>query len=201
MPIRTPAAPAESLESLRAGLELVLDAPVEDVVLRMAAAPHDKAPGLQHAVYSVGLDDLASGDGLSRAKLVAWRYLLGEGDNITQAAEVFYDEKNETHEFLALNEGPFVQPTATALQAAEQAERVQRGSYELRVLRIPALYVVALWLKDDSGEDDLFVPMEPTHHALVPGQTYSREELDAILSVAAKERLGFDDSPESLTRA
>lgn len=35
-----------------------------------------------------------------------------------------------------------------------------RNPYELRLLRIPALYVMALWLH--SPTDDLLVPLEPS---------------------------------------
>ena len=39
--------------------------------------------------------------------------------------------------------------------------RIRDGKVEARVIRIPALYVMALWLKDLEGDKDVIVPMAP----------------------------------------
>jgi hypothetical protein len=85
--------------------------------------------------------------------------------------------------------------TLAALDRARSA--VTTGSFELRVLRIPALYVMALWLHGESGNRDVVIPMAPTHHLLEPGRAYEGGEFTSTLAPAASERLEFDDSPRS----
>ena len=55
------------------------------------------------------------------------------------------------------------------------------GNYEVRMLRVPALYVVALWLKDLDGDDDLIVPLVPAPAFLEAGRAYREAEfLDTL---------------------
>ena len=61
-----------------------------------------------------------------------------------------------------LTKGPFVSSTAESLRTAEALEPVQDADFELRLLRAPALNLLALWLHT-SGSDDLFVPLDPRH--------------------------------------
>ncbi len=51
---------------------------------------------------------------------------------------------------------------ARAIEVAEAAPATAAGNYELRLIRAPALYVTAVWLKDRSGKaDDFFVVVPP----------------------------------------
>ncbi len=45
-------------------------------------------------------------------------------------------------------------------------EEVAKDDFELRVLRIPALYVMAFWLHGEKK--DILVPMPPTNSRLNP---------------------------------
>jgi hypothetical protein len=46
-----------------------------------------------------------------------------------------------------VNAGPFVEGFVRAVPAAEHSSEADADDYEVRELRIPALYVVALWLR------------------------------------------------------
>jgi hypothetical protein len=62
-------------------------------------------------------------------------------------------------------------------------------------LRLPAVYLMALWLKDRSEDDDLLVPLAPTPPGVEPGRSYDESELFALLRDQARSRP--DDSDET----
>ena len=98
--------------------------------------------------------------------------------------------------FTHLNEGPFVQATADALAGLEDRPEVAAGSYQVRMVRIPALYVVALWLEDLDGDADLVLPLAPAPVFLDTGRLYGEREFLDVLAGPARERLAFDDTPQ-----
>ena len=132
-----------------------------------------------HPVYTLGLDDLAAGKGLETACLEAWRYLLVANHQVRHAAEVLPGPQGGCR-FGMLTNG-FVSGAEQAFALAEGLPEVRNGAYEIRALRVPALYVMALWLKDLHGQQDRFIvlpPVFPPPQALTP---YSASELLAIL--------------------
>ena len=161
--------------------------------IRGAAATRGMADaagaGTPHESYHLGLDSIEAKKGVAAAKSIGWRYLLAGGPaGRGLAAEVH--SRDRGYEFAGLNEGPFVQ------QVADQIENL-RGKigdkdYEPRLLRIPALYVAALWLKGKN--DDLFVPLQPSHPALEPHRVYSRMDFEAALEKAAREMKSAEPS-------
>jgi hypothetical protein len=150
MALRSLALSDSALETIRAG------------VARLAARPEYRDRGLgraegldvaaPHDVYTVGLDALAAGGGLEAAEPVGRRVLLMRGADSVATAEL---DDPEGAGGLSANEGPFAEATARAISRVESWPEVADGDYELRVLRLPALYLMALWLKDESGDRDL----------------------------------------------
>jgi hypothetical protein len=135
-----------------------------------------------HESFHLGLDSIEAKKGVAGAESIGWRYLLSGGPaGSGLAAEVH--SRDRGFEFAGLNEGPFVQ------QIADQIEKVRgqigNKDYEPRLLRIPALYIAALWLKGKN--DDLFIPLQPSHPAVEPHRVYSRKDFEAALEKAAKE--------------
>jgi hypothetical protein len=115
-----------------------------------------------HQVFNLQLDDLRSGAGLNAAKPTGWRYLVREGDRVLAAAESVSDPAGEGPVFSQFNEGPFVPATAGALAVAGSDRRVVDRRFTPRLLHIPALHAMALWLHpDDADDDDLLVPLAP----------------------------------------
>ncbi len=129
-------------------------------------------PGRQavHCIYSVGfrhLKDLKDLSGVE--KPLAWRFIAGGHKKMKTAAACW-----STHE----SGGPAAK-VLCALQAPEMAEILANAEllnnlselsdhssqqYELRVLRIPALYLEAFWLKSQSTQaPDWIIP-----YGLVP---------------------------------
>ena len=86
------------------------------------------------------------------------------------------------------NEGPFVSATAAAIASAEQDPRLAGGDYEVRLLRIPALYFMALWLKDNRGDGDVLIPLVPIPPPFDAGHTYPPGDVLSELAAEARKR-------------
>ena len=105
-------------------------------------------------------DDINAGAGLDRARAVGWRHLVTEHGKAIASAETTVAQDGKTHVPSHVDEGPFVDATAAAVAAAQALPAVAAGDFEIRVLRIPALYFMALWLH--STATDLLMPLEPS---------------------------------------
>jgi hypothetical protein len=192
MPIRFSTAPDEAERLARAAVHEVADtAPWRAA----ATGPDTVALTTPHVVHGIGLDALAARQPLTGAAPVAWQFLVETPTGPVASTEVALDATGEPTAFTQLNEGPFVQATTAALDTARRVPEVVRGDYELRVLRIPALYLVALWLKDRGGTEDLFLPLDPAPEFIEAGRPYRGDELLDALAGPARSRLAVDRPP------
>lgn len=178
MPLTLPEPPANGLDVLREVLDLHRG--VESVAGNFTAEAPDEslAVAAPHQVYFVGLDSVARGELLSAAELVGWRYLLLRGDAPHAAAELSISGEAGGLEFSSINEGPFVESTVGSISLAEGLEEIRADDYEVRLLKIPGLNVVVLWLK---GGTDVLIPLGGSHTALSPDTTYTEAELITAL--------------------
>jgi hypothetical protein len=150
-----------------------------------------------HAVHNLRLADVAKPGRLADAPMIAWRYLVEEDGAAVASAEVGVDEQGDVRGFDHLNEGPFATATAAAEEAAAKLPQVRDGKVEARVIRIPALYVMALWLKDLDGDDDVVIPMAPAPPFLEANRPYTEREFLRAVAGPAKERQEFSNAPET----
>jgi hypothetical protein len=196
MPIETPEAPKPSIEALRTMLPaLVASAGVRQTAPRFAASllasPQNLAsPGLSYPVYALGLADVASGAGVRKAKLSAWRHeFAAEGEVVS--AEVSAGRRPQ---FAGLNVNSRFRSVQQELRlAAETAADFAGKSYEARLLQISAMGVRALWLKAKSrSHADVVIPLAPTRRELTAGRHYSPEEFVAALKGAAEAMLAAE---------
>jgi len=162
MAINTKQPPDAATAALHSGLGQIRGATAP-----RALAAETAGAGTPHESYHLGLDSIEAKKGVAAAEPVGWRYLIAGGPaGRGLAAEVH--SRPGGFEFAGLNEGPFVQ------QVADQIEKLRpeigNKDYEPRLLKIPALYIAALWLKGQN--DDLFVPLEPSHPAVEPHRVY-----------------------------
>jgi hypothetical protein len=149
-------------------------------------------PVLSSPVYVLGLDAIVAGHDLSAAKLALWTHFFpsaGDDDNQLVAADVNAD----TSRFASLKEGPQVRAFYREVQTLQQAPDIGLRSFELAQLRIPALHVKAVWLKDKAGTNDVVIPIAPTNPALTPGRRYSVAEFLAGLRPAAESAIAHTD--------
>jgi len=165
-----------------------------------AARLHTSVP---HPVYLLKLEDLAKGESVSSARRVGTRFLLVQDGKPVAAAELpepavasAAARASQGNSPAQLNRGPFVQGTHAAIEHAETLHEVRSNDYELRLLRVPALYLEALWLHSPQGAD-ILIPVEPAPPELVAGQSYNPTELVGALRSRAAQLAQFDSSPTS----
>jgi hypothetical protein len=138
-----------------------------------------------HPIFTVALERLASGDQpLDAAELVGWRALLEENERVVAAVELPGEDPGAAGALV--NRGAFVQSTVVALTTAERHERVASERLELRLLRVNALYLLALWLHPADGDGDLFLPLAPAPAPFRAGVPYERTAFETELSEMAR---------------
>jgi hypothetical protein len=113
----------------------------------------------------MSMEDVTAGGGLDRAKPVGWRFLVQSGGRTVASAETTRGPDgggggSGSDEVSHFNEGPFVAATEKALASVRGLTQVQAAGFDVRLLRIPAVYMMALWLH--SPATDLLVPMAPS---------------------------------------
>ena len=149
---------------------------------------------LSHAVYDLRLADLAQGRGLDAAEETGTRHLLMCGEEAVAAVEDSLGMGSADP--VDLNTGRFARSTADAVRLLESQEAVKGGSYELRLLRIAALHLVALWLKsDDTAAPDLVLVLPPAPPDLQVDVPYVADDLLALLRPRAVPKAAFKFHP------
>lgn len=182
--------PEQGLKIVRQGVGQLITSAPGGASPMAEAAPSQLNIAAPHPVYFVGLTDLAEGNFLSAAVLIGWRYILLEGEETIGAATLKVGEDEEQLQFSHVSHGPFVKNTVEGIGRAENLPEVQGNEFELRLLDIPSLYVVSLWL---HGEEDRLLPLPPTNRALEPYRMYSGGEMAAALRGPAIERLNSEE--------
>jgi hypothetical protein len=184
MTIRAAEATQSEIDEVRSHLSSLAGRPQYTTRALGMGGPPSVALSAPHDVYTLGLDQLAGGAALGDARPVGRRFLVMDADDAIASAEVAPGGGG-----FQSNEGPFVVATAAAIRDAESDPELADGLYELRLLRIPAIYLVALWLKDDHGDADVLIPLSPAPAALETGRRYRPAELLPELRGLASEQL------------
>jgi hypothetical protein len=159
MPLHLPDAPSDTPDRVMSKLHAFADAGKFTTKALRGARKDHLALSAPHQVFTMGLDDITSGAGLDRARPVGWRFLIEEDGKLIASAETT-PAPDGTHEVSHFNEGPFEAATDNAMKAVRKLPQLQAVDYELRLLRIPALYMMALWLH--APATDLLVPLSPS---------------------------------------
>jgi hypothetical protein len=188
MTIRPVEVSQESVDAVREHLEAVAGRPEFPERALTESATRGVSLSAAHDVYSAGVDQLAAGRGLASATPVARAFLVMDGPNAVASVE-----QDTEGGGVSSTEGPFAEATARAIERAEEDPRLADGDYELRVLRVPGLYLIAVWLKDLNGDGDVVIPLDPAPAPLEAGRSYRLDELEPELASMSRERLSFDD--------
>lgn len=195
MPLQKPEPPGAVSEISRQELERLRSAVPPDERERTQFSLGDAYP-----VYRGSLRAFAEGKGLDTAALGAWRQLISVEQAPIAMMEVSMGKDGNSFRFSSINHGPFVEATARALTIAEHSSRIQEGAFELRLLQVPALYLLAIWLKntEDSREtlvavEDTLVPVAPAPDNLIANREYLGREFEQALQEVARTRLAQSD--------
>lgn len=159
MPLHLPDPPPGVLDKVRSKLHAFADGSKFSTKALRGARKGQLDLSTPHQIFTMGLDDITTGAGLDRAQPAGWRYLIEDGGQLIASAESTL-APDGTHEVSQFTEGPFVAETDKAVKAVRKLPQLEAAGFELRLLRIPALYVMALWLH--APATDLLVPLAPS---------------------------------------
>jgi hypothetical protein len=185
MNLNTMKDPAGAQNLVAQTLTQILARPGTPDALRLVPASN-LASGMPHLVFDMGLADVLKGASLPSLNTPgACRYLIQDtrpGGGVVAAIELELDSSGYAAKFFrSVNCGPFVDGFAKALNVAT---RQSGGPYNLHLLRVPALYVMALWLVPAAGEAVL-VPIDPKPTGLSQ-TTYNAADFLAALKPLAQ---------------
>lgn len=185
MPIKKMSAPKESVvlshewAAKRAGRKRAVRSRSEE----------DEDALLSHAVYHACAAELLDDKGLDKAQLVAWRhfhYHPGEG---YVAHEIRIGEQPGEHFFNAAHTGATIAEIRALALKAESLRELEKDNYELALLRLPALKIMAVWLRATLRKNDYFIPLSPCFHGLLAGKLYKAKDFLAIAKKVAQAYL------------
>ncbi|MGW1374230.1 hypothetical protein ACWD6P_08120 [Streptomyces sp. NPDC002446] len=161
MPLHVSPAPAPALRSVLTALgspTAVREAPVP--ALRAHQGPLSPDHPLPFHVW----DDVSRAGGTPCTRLAGWSFLVRGGERAVATAEAMLTADGWT--FGRFCGGPYVASTEQALAQADTLS----APYQPRLLSVPELYMLTLWLHHDLAADgseglpapgDLLIPLAP----------------------------------------
>ncbi|MEU3215646.1 hypothetical protein [Streptomyces sp. NPDC006971] len=182
MPLHVPPAPAPALRSVLAALgspTAVREA--RTPALRSAQGP--LSPELPLPVHV--LDRIGPGGVAPATRLAGWRFLIRDSGRAVAAADTMLTPDGWA--FSHFFEGPYVPATELALRQAETVT----PHYQPRLLSVPALYMLALWLHADPEADasggslapaDLLVPLAPAPPGIAAHRAHRVADLLSLMT-------------------
>ncbi len=155
------------------------------------------------AVYLLSARQLANTQPLSVARRGGWRFLVLQGRRAVAAVDLDAAKSGRPAAVSHISAGPYVEWTARAIRFAQLQPAVKRHDFEVRIVKVPSIYVYALWLH--SAERDLLIPFAHSSVRLARGQRRSKTPLRvfdpttcfALLRSLAAAGKPFDNSPRS----
>ncbi|MFF3849731.1 hypothetical protein [Streptomyces sp. NPDC002328] len=182
MPLHVPPAPAPALRS-------VLTALASPTAVSGARTPSLRtAEGTATPELPLPLHvlDRITPEGVSATRLAGWRFLIRCGDRAVAAAET--ELTADGWAFSHFFEGPYIGSTERALRQAESMPQ----PYQARLLSVPGLYMLTLWLHGDCASDgatghpaatDLLVPLAPAPPGIAAHRPLRVAELLPVLTL------------------
>ncbi|MET9773064.1 hypothetical protein ABZ023_02215 [Streptomyces sp. NPDC006367] len=181
MPLHALPAPAPALRS-------VLTALSSPTAVREARTPSllgAQGPLAPELPLPLHVLDGVSAEGVTATRLTGWRFLVHCGDRAVAAAETMLTPDGWA--FSRFFEGPYIASTERALRQAEALSQ----SYQPRLLSVPGLYMLTLWLHGDCAADaaaghpgatDLLVPLAPAPPGIAAHRPHRVAELLPVLT-------------------
>ena len=181
MPLHVPPAPAPALRS-------VLTALSSPTAVREARTPSllvAQGPASAELPLPVLVLDRTTPDGGTATRLAGWRFLIRTGDRAVAAADTVLTADGWT--FSRFFEGPYITSTELALRQADAMAQ----PYQPRLLSVPSLYMLALWLHGDPAADgatghpaatDLLVPLAPAPPGIAAHRPHRFADLLPVLT-------------------
>jgi hypothetical protein len=138
--------------------------------------------GQPHQVYYISPNSLVHEGSLTSARAVAWRNVqYAFGGSVAKEVDTALDATNT--QVTSVNQGPYSSVPSEQIEALKKREQDGDENFEIRILRIPEVYLVALWLH--SFKSDIIIPVAPTPPNFVAGRDYTPAQLGESLSSVA----------------
>ncbi|MET8956218.1 hypothetical protein ACWEO4_25755 [Streptomyces sp. NPDC004393] len=183
MLLHVPPAPAPALRS-------VLTALGSPTAVQEARTPSLRAaqgPATPELPLPVHVLDRITPTGEWVTRLAGWRFLIRCGDRAVAAADTMLTPDGWA--FSHFFEGPYIAATERALRQAEEAAT---QPYQARLLSVPKLYMLTLWLHGDCSADgaagslaatDLLVPLAPAPPGVAAHRPHGVADLLPVLTL------------------
>ncbi|GGY49555.1 hypothetical protein ACFRMO_34615 [Streptomyces anulatus] len=183
MPLHVPPAPAPALRSVLAALgsPTAVRGP-RTSALRSVQGP--LSPELPLPVHV--LDRIAPARTAPLTRLAAWRFLIRSEGRAVAAADTVLTPDGWT--FSHFFEGPYLASTELAVRQAEASAT----ACQARLLSIPELYMLTLWLHGDTEADpaggvlapaDVLVPLAPAPPGIAAHRPHRVADLLPVISL------------------
>ncbi|NEC90179.1 hypothetical protein [Streptomyces sp. SID12501] len=181
MPLHVPPAPAPALRTVLTAL----GSPTAVREARTPALRNAQGPTTPELPLPVHVLDRITPEGTSATRLTGWRFLIRAGDRAVAAAETTLTPDGWA--FSHFFEGPYIASTERALRQAE----TMKQPYQARLLSVPGLYMLTLWLHGDITADgaeghpaatDLLVPLAPAPPGIAAHRPHRVAELLPVLT-------------------
>ncbi|GAA3016722.1 hypothetical protein [Streptomyces fulvorobeus] len=181
--LHLPQAPAPALRSVLAALgspTAVREA--RTPALRSVQGPlSPELPLPLHVLNRITPDEAAPA-----TRLAGWRFMVRSGDRAVAAADTMLTPDGWA--FSHFFEGPYIASTELAMRQAEAAS----AAYQPRLLSIPGLYMLTLWLHGDTGADpsggtlaptDVLVPLAPAPPGIAAHRPHAVSDLLPVMTL------------------
>jgi hypothetical protein len=147
---------------------------------------------MPHSTYIVGLDDLKNQDE-PKPKNSGMRVIGATENNFSKIYDLHSVAGGGANEPQMLTDQKFIKDYENAFGHILGSE-MEHMNYEVRLLKIPSLYIEAQWLHSDSGnaDTDLYIPVREME-LFKKNKTYNQETFFKILKQAAKDYDLTDD--------
>ena len=170
-------------DSVTARLVSMTREPNADAAAFGGAATETLGLSAPHPVFNLGLDAIDKPEWLRLATMTGWRYFVTSEAGPVATAEAGSRSRGGDVTGTLTNQGPFVLGSEQALAVSERAMEQVKGDYVLAMLRVPALYLVCLWLRSEKAVDrlDRFVPVDPAPSPFVANKVLQPSDFIARL--------------------
>ncbi|UYM23219.1 hypothetical protein NQP46_03825 [Streptomyces albus] len=181
MPLHFFPAPAPAERSVLAAL----GSPTAVREARTSALRAATGPTSPELPLPVHVMDRATLESDSPTRLAGWRFLIRSGERAVAAADTRLTPDGWA--FSHFFEGPYVTATEAALRQADGLAT----PHQPRLLSVPGLYMLTLWLHGDPAADagrggplptDLLVPIAPAPPGIAAHRPYPASELLPMLT-------------------
>jgi len=148
-------------------------------------------------VFTLGLDDIAAGNGIQAARPAGWWLLAECGPGRAVAVDMTGGIAPEIASISDLREAKEINDAIAAIHQIQGLPQAQDAAeYDLQILQVSGLHLEAYWLKAQPGGTDYLFPFHTPIENPAPLTAYPADQFlqHTTLTRLATERLAFNDT-------